>query len=228
MYEPFGSWLRPLRFDDITCPLRSCFRYVWPGSFAGVPDEDSQERQRLLDLVVEHCLAEGVAELTLRRVGRAVGSNNRMLLYYFESKEQLIASTLVHAAQRFPQFQHAFELLDVADRPFDRRLDDTWKALSADVNLPFIRLFFEIFGLAAHQPGRFDVFLGSVGHDWADRVAGALRRHGVPPAAARDTGRQIVALWRGLQLDLLSSADRRHIDRAHTAAARRIAAQLEL
>jgi len=186
--------------------------------------EDSQERQRLLELVAGYCLEHGVADLTLRRVGQAVASNNRMLLYYFGSKEQMISAALNTASQRFPELRKAFDLLDVPGRPLERRLDAAWRALSADANLPFIRLFFEVFGLAAHQPGRFDDFLGRVGHDWAGRVAVVLRREGLRPADARRTGREVVALWRGLQLDLLSSGDRRRVDRTHATAAARIAA----
>jgi AcrR family transcriptional regulator len=188
--------------------------------------EDSKERRRLLDLVAGYCIEHGVADMTLRRVAEAVGSNNRMLLYYFGSKEQMIATALIAAGERFPLVLQSFERLESTDGPLDRRLDAAWRSLSADVNLPFIRLFFEVFGLAIHQPGRFDEFLGSVSHQWADRVTAVLRREGMTAAAARRTGREVVALWRGLQLDLVSGHERGPLDRAHAAAASRIAAAL--
>ncbi len=182
----------------------------------------SPEHERLLDLVAAYCLDHGVADLTLRGVARAVGSNNRMLLYYFGSKEAMISAALQQAAQRFPQLLNAFELLEQPSRTLPERLDDTWKAISADVNLPFIRLFFEVFGLAAHQPGRFDAYLGSVGHEWSARVAAIFQREGATPAAARRIGTEIVALWRGLQMDLLSSGERKRIDRTHREAMNRL------
>lgn len=189
------------------------------------PGHGSSERQRLLALVADHCVEHGVAELTLRRVAEAVGSNNRMLLYYFGSKEQLISAALIAAGSRFPLVLQSFEELE-DDRPLERRLDAAWRSLSADVNLPYIRLFFEVFGLAVHQPGRFDEFLGSVSHQWADRVTAVLRREGMTKAAAARTAREIVGLWRGLQLDLVSGHERGPLDRAHAAAAARIAASL--
>lgn len=195
-----------------------------PGMFPAVV-EDSAERRRLLDLLAGHCIEHGVAELTLRRAAEAVGSNNRMLLYYFGSKEQMIATALIAAGERFPLVLRSFEQLE-ADGPLADRLHAAWRSLSADVNLPFIRLFFEVLGLAIHQPGRFDGFLGSVSHQWADRVTAVLRREGLTAAAARRTGREIVALWRGLQLDLVSGHERGALDRAHAAAARRIAASV--
>jgi AcrR family transcriptional regulator len=188
-------------------------------------DEVSSERERLLALVAGYCVEHGVAELTLRRVAEAVGSNNRMLLYYFDSKEQLISAALIAAGARFPLVLRSFEELE-DDRPLGRRLDAAWRSLSADVNLPYIRLFFEVLGLAIHQPGRFDEFLGSVSHQWADRLTAVLRREGMTSTAAARTGREIVALWRGLQLDLVSGHERGPLDRAHAAAAARIAASI--
>jgi AcrR family transcriptional regulator len=44
------------------------------------------ERERLLGLVAGYVLEHGIADLTLRRLAAAIGSNNRMLLYYFGSR----------------------------------------------------------------------------------------------------------------------------------------------
>lgn len=184
--------------------------------------QEATGREQLLDGIADYCLAHGVADLTLRSVGRAVGSNNRMLLYYFGSKEAMISAALQHAGARFPDIHEAFELLRQPDRPLTDCLDDTWRAISAEANLPFTRLFFEVFGLAAHQPGRFDAFLGSVGHDWSAEVASVFRRAGTTPARARRIGIEIVALWRGLQMDLLSGGDRARIAKAHREAVNRV------
>jgi AcrR family transcriptional regulator len=178
-------------------------------------------REQLLDGIADYCLEHGVAELTLRSVGRAVGSNNRMLLYYFGSKEAMISAALKHAGSRFP-IHRAFEALGRSERPIAGRLDDTWRAISAEANLPFIRLFFEVFGRAAHEPARFEAYLDSVGHDWSAEVAAAFRAAGTPTAAAQRIGTEIVALWRGLQIDLLSGGDRARINRTHRDAVNRL------
>jgi AcrR family transcriptional regulator len=188
--------------------------------------EESQERQRLLDLVAGYCLENGVADFRLRRVAEAVGSNNRMLLYYFGSKEELIASALFAAAERFPRVRGSFDVMETSSAPLEQRLVAAWRSLSAEENRPFIGLFFEVVGLAIHQPGRFDEFLASVSHQWADRMAAVLRDEGLDRAAAARTGREIVALWRGLQLDLVSGHPRRPLDAANAAAAARIAAMV--
>jgi len=184
---------------------------------------DPDERQRLLTLIADFCLEHGVGDLTLRSVGKAIGTNNRMLLYYFSSKEKLIAEALAEAVSRFPGIVGTLDFLDDHQHPLEVRLDNAWQALSAEM-VP-MRLFFEVFGLAAHHPGRFDGYLHVVGQEWTDRVAKALRADGVSAPDARLLGREIVALWRGLQFDLISSGERRAVDATHTAAARAIAAR---
>jgi len=180
------------------------------------------ESDRLLRLTAGYVLEHGIAGLTLRRLSTAIGSNNRMLLYYFGSKEQLIAHALLFASTGFPALSSAISALDGSE-PLVDRLNACWAGIAAPENLPFHRLFFEVFGVAAHQPGRFDEFLASVGHDWVNQVAGYLRADGVPPSTAASLARELVALWRGLQFDLLSTGDADTVAATHSAAARAFA-----
>jgi AcrR family transcriptional regulator len=165
------------------------------------------ERDRLLRLIADYVLQHGIAGMTLRGLGTAIGTNNRMLLYYFGSKEQLIGQALTAAAQRFPAFTAAMAALDDPGVALVDRLLAAWRGIAAPENLPFLRLFFEVFGQAAHNPGRFDGFLARVGHDWTNQVAASLRADGVPEPDASALAREIVAVWRGLQFDLLSTGD---------------------
>jgi AcrR family transcriptional regulator len=177
------------------------------------------ERDRLLRLAADHVLEQGIAEMTLRGLGAAIGTNNRMLLYYFGSKEKLIEQALLEASRRFPAFAVAMTALDEPGTPLVDRLLNCWRGIAAPENLPFHRLFFEIFGQAAHNPGRFDEFLARVGHDWTNQVATALRAEGVPAAPAARSAREIVALWRGLQFDLISTGDHEAVTATYAAAA---------
>ncbi|GAA1293267.1 TetR family transcriptional regulator [Pseudonocardia aurantiaca] len=189
----------------------------------GVGAGAEPERDRLLRLTVDYVLEHGVADMTLRGLGRAIGTNNRMLLYYFGSKEQLIGQALNVASQRFPAFTAAMTALDDSGTPLVERLLAAWRGIAAPENLPFLRLFFEIFGQAAHNPGRFDDFLARVGHDWTNQVTGALRAEGVPDPAAGALAREVVALWRGLQFDLLSTGDAAAVAASYAATAQAFA-----
>ncbi len=183
---------------------------------------DIPERERLRALVADYCIENGVANLTLRSVSRAVGTNNRMLLYYFGSKEELIHEALQEAKARYPLIRDVFQSLEDPERPFDDRVLAAWKMISADENLPFLRLFFEVFGLAVREPDRYSHFIDS-GRIWSRRTAEVLRAEGVPTDDARVMSRELVGLWRGLQFDLLASGSRRAIDATYEAAAKNFA-----
>ena len=47
-------------------------------------------RERLLESVVQHFAADGLADQSLRRIAEAIGTSHRMLLYHFGSKDGLL------------------------------------------------------------------------------------------------------------------------------------------
>jgi AcrR family transcriptional regulator len=178
-------------------------------------DVPPTERDRLLGLVVDYVLAHGVASLTLRALAAAIGSNNRMLLYYFGSKDQLTMDALEAASSRFPRFRSISQLLRTSPAELESRLSDAWDGISAAETRPFARLFFEVFGLAVNQPEVYGAWLENVAHELVADVAATFQREGMRAGAAQVLARELVGCWRGLQMDLLSSTDER---RAHLAA----------
>jgi AcrR family transcriptional regulator len=180
------------------------------------------ERDRLRSLVTDYCLENGVATLTLRSLSDAVGTNNRMLLYYFDSKEQMIAEALTEAKARFPGVETAFDVLADRDAPLVDRLQAAWRSIAAPGNVAYLGLFFEVFGLAVREPDRYSDFIDG-GRSWSRRVASVLRAEGVPTSEARSMARELVALWRGMQFDLLANGNRRAVETMHDDAAERFA-----
>ncbi|MWV58989.1 hypothetical protein [Rathayibacter sp. VKM Ac-2754] len=170
-------------------------------------------RTQLLERIVDHVLENGVATVSLRSLARAADSNNRMLLYYFGSRAALLSEAMVVAARRFPDMQRAADELLVADRTLGERLDHSWEALASSANRPFLRLFFQVFGLAAFEQAeewremraRFDEFL-------QPELRRALAESGVPDDEVQVAAREIVALWRGLEILLISIEDDAGVD----------------
>ncbi|HWG26323.1 TetR/AcrR family transcriptional regulator [Actinospica sp.] len=178
-------------------------------------DVPQTERERLLGLAVDYVLSNGVASLTLRGLATAIGSNNRMLLYYFGSKDQLTMDALDAAASRFPRFRSISQHLRSSPADLETRLSEAWDGISAAETRPFARLFFEVFGLAVNRPDSYGAWLEQVAHGLVDDVTATLEREGMRRASAEVLARELVGCWRGLQMDLLSSSDER---RAHLAA----------
>ncbi|MBW4042204.1 MAG: TetR/AcrR family transcriptional regulator [Acidobacteria bacterium] len=169
-------------------------------------------RDRLLERVADHVLEHGATDLSLSELARAVGSNNRMLLYHFGSKEEALRQATLVAFERFPHLEGALRRLGEADRPLRARLLGAWQDIAHEDNLPFLALFFQAFGVALYHPERNRELLVRLGLEWVADVRAVLEREGVEQAAAERLATQLVAEWRGLQFALLSGADRSVLD----------------
>lgn len=57
-------------------------------------------RAELVSRLADSLLADGLAAASLRSLAKAAGTSDRMLLYYFPTKEALMTAALVHLADR--------------------------------------------------------------------------------------------------------------------------------
>jgi AcrR family transcriptional regulator len=172
-------------------------------------------RERLLERIADHVLEHGATDLSLSELARAVGSNNRMLLYYFGAKEEALRQATLVAFERYPHLEGALRRLGHADRPLRARLLAAWQDIAHPDNLPFLALFFQAFGVALYHPDRNRELLLRLGVEWVAEVRGVLEGEGVERASAERIATQLVAAWRGLQFALLSGADRAALDESY-------------
>jgi AcrR family transcriptional regulator len=179
-----------------------------------MPAPPSRERHRLLSLVADHILERGVNDLSLSSVARAIGSNNRMLLYYFGSKDELLDEAALTALERFPGIHHLMGELD-EDGPAGALLQRAWLRIAERRNRPFLRLFFELFCLNTLHPGRNAGYFRRIATQWPEGVARLLVREGYDETTAHECSVAVVALWRGLQISLLAGADPETLRAAH-------------
>jgi len=168
--------------------------------------DNTPERQRLLDLVVELILRDGVIDLSLSAISRAIGSNNRMLLYYFGSKQKLIDEASDVAFNSFPRLRDMFARL-TAPGDLEERLLTAWDDLADPDSRPFVRLFFQRFGIALREPDEWVDFTEQVGREWVVALRDALVTEGLTPERAQSAATRVVALFRGLQFLLLTGVD---------------------
>ncbi|WP_035696951.1 TetR/AcrR family transcriptional regulator [Glycomyces tenuis] len=166
-------------------------------------------RQKLLAAVIDHAAGHGFAGKSLREIAAGTGTSHRMLLYHFESREGLIAAIVSDMERR----QHELLVALAAEARTPRELMAAlWTELSEPRMLPFVRLFFEVVGLAA---GGRRHLLPDLTDAWLDHAMKAATAVGMEadPALLRAG----VAVTRGLLLDLVAGADRRAVDAAHEA-----------
>ena len=61
-----------------------------------------ERRSVIVDRLADHVLAHGLVSASLRPLAKAAGTSDRMLLYYFADKSELLAATLQRIAERSP------------------------------------------------------------------------------------------------------------------------------
>lgn len=59
-----------------------------------------ERRSAIVDRLADHVLAHGLVSASLRPLAKAAGTSDRMLLYYFTDKSELLAATLQRIAER--------------------------------------------------------------------------------------------------------------------------------
>jgi AcrR family transcriptional regulator len=137
-------------------------------------------RAQLLDALADHMLSAGLAGSSLRPLARAAGTSDRMLLYYFPTKQALVAETLGHVATRMAGLllQGSPPVRLPADRLLplllERTLDPAFR--------PYLGLFLEV----ASRAARGDALCRTVGHQVAEGfVAWIETQLDAPPGATR-------------------------------------------
>jgi AcrR family transcriptional regulator len=186
-------------------------RTVWYDRPVG-RGEGSDARERLLEATIEYVSQHGIIDRSLRQLAAEIGTSHRMLVYHFGSKEGLLVEVVRAVEARQLEAMEALaadEGLDPADqfRRMSRRLTDP-KLRGNE------RLFFELYAQALHGSAPASVLLPEVVHAWLAPLTELSVRYGVPPERAADHARLMLAVARGLLLDLVATGERRAIDRA--------------
>jgi AcrR family transcriptional regulator len=173
---------------------------------------EPERRENTLARATDYVLAHGLSGLSLRPLAAALAISTRMLLYDFGSKENLIAAILAEArrretallAEHAPSTDSASELLH-----------GMWAWISAPERRPFLRLFFEIYLDAATHPQAYAEHGRTMVTDWLDSIGRAFTPSTTDQGDPAVTT-LIIAVIRGLLLDLLATNDQHRTDQALT------------
>lgn len=173
------------------------------------PDEG--RRRELLEACVDYVCRHGLADLSLRPLAKAVGSSPRVLLHYFESKENLVVEIVLHGRARQQAMMARLKLTDLAPRDVLRKL---WREWSKPEWEALTRLSFEIYALALQDRSRFPGYLDRSVNEWLRALEKCAQAPGRSRSDARSHATLLVAGFRGFLLDLVATRDRARIDRA--------------
>jgi AcrR family transcriptional regulator len=182
------------------------------------PTSAGSAKDLLLDQVVDHFVADGMGDLSLRKIAAAIGTSHRMLLYHFGSKDGLLLEVVraVDARTR-AQFGHGAEI------ETDQVIREMWQFVADPAQGDFERLFFALYGRALQGDAQVRPLLGESIASWLEANDALAAARGIPPDQARVHARLGLAVVRGLLLDLLATGDRAGVDASLEVFARRYA-----
>ncbi|MFJ8010265.1 TetR/AcrR family transcriptional regulator [Streptomyces fagopyri] len=171
---------------------------------------DPAKRRDLLDRVRAHVVRNGLAGLSLRPLARALGTSDRMLLYYFGSKERMVAEALTVYERR--PILHARNLLDSNGSPRDpaalrRFVEETWRQLSAPDMRATLPLYLEIMAAGLLHPDRYGPVVRDTLNEWRRLFASVFRDLGMTEAQARTEATLLVDAAFGLLIAPLTDGD---------------------
>jgi len=178
-------------------------------------------RERLLDAVIDHFTAEGLADQSLRRIAAAIGTSHRMLLYHFGSKDGLLLA-VVGAVEARTRARFAAIGAD-AGGDTDELVRRMWDYVADPSLADFERLFFALYGRALQGDASTLPLLRHDLENWVDANVALSGAVGIPADVARVHARLGLAVTRGLLLDLLATGDRAGTEAALDVFARRYA-----
>ena len=105
------------------------------------------KKQLIIERIADHLLAEGLNKTGLRLLAQVAGTSDRMLIYYFGSKEALLDEVLGTIAANVTVQLDA--LLGTQPRPAGELLAQLTSLTMNESFAPAVQLWFELVGLAA-------------------------------------------------------------------------------
>ena len=177
-----------------------------------MPRSRSRRREDLLNASIEYLLENGVADLSLRPLAAKVGSKARLLIYHFGSRDALITEAMLVVRERV-QENFAALVRNSRDLTPSQVVRDFWAWATSRQHDRYLRLFFEVHGLALQNPKQYGRYLEGAFTTWVERMGAVL-----PTTLSRTKRRALASLAVGtvvgLMLDYLSSGDKKRTSNA--------------
>ncbi len=154
-------------------------------------------RAELAEGATDYAVEHGLIGLSLRPLAVALGTSDRMLLYHFRGKDDLVATILRTSAQRSVASIRALP----PSRDLRSAVLDLWRASSTGPLQACQRLYVEAasLGIFGHEPYATEV--RGANAIWMSALADHLAAVGLTTAAARQAANLVDAAFMGLQLD---------------------------
>ena len=154
-------------------------------------------REELAEAATDYALEHGLIGLSLRPLAEALGTSDRMLLYHFDDKDDLVATILRTTSAR--SAQNLREL--PAPRDLRSAVIELWRAVTTGPQERCQRLYVEAAALGLFGREPYASAVRETNAAWVSAVSAHFERAGLGRAAARQATVLVDATFMGLQLD---------------------------
>jgi AcrR family transcriptional regulator len=157
----------------------------------------TERRQVLAEAATDYVLEHGLLDLSLRPLAKALGTSDRMLLYHFRDKPDLVATVL-----RVSNDRSVSAIREMAPSAgAHAAVLDLWSVISAVEQARCQRLYVEAAALGVLGVEPYASVVAEANQVWLKALADHLATSGVPARQAARAARLVEAAFMGLQLD---------------------------
>lgn len=180
---------------------------------AGSPRGEARRRD-LLDRVVDDLAANGLVDFSLRRAARAAGTTHKVLLYYFDGVDDLLAQAMVKLRER-----RVVSSQRAADQAQPQTLAARIRAVWSAVMGAEFRVLGQSVGLTMYDPERY----AGLGISASEQYMSALLAICPPDWSEqrkREVAEMVMAVLRGFTVEFLTSGNSAAVEAGFAALAR--------
>jgi AcrR family transcriptional regulator len=159
---------------------------------------ETSRREELAQAATDYVLEHGLIGLSLRPLAAALGTSDRMLLYHFAGKDDLVATVLR------VNNDHAVETIRALPPARDVRAAvlQLWKAVTQPAMVGCQRMYVEAAALGLFGQEPYASVVGAANEVWMRAVADHLVASGASPRRAARATALLDSAFSGFQLDL--------------------------
>lgn len=161
-------------------------------------------RQVLLESVTDDLSANGLVDFSLRRAARAAGTTHKVLLYYFDSADDLLTQAILRLRDR--RIGNAMAAA-ATGQSLSARVRAVWPALIGEES----RVLDQAIGLMMYDPDRYATLGRGASQQYMPSLL-AMCPPDWPEQRKVEVSEMILAALRGFLIDRLTSADTTGVD----------------
>lgn len=135
-------------------------------------DKVAIKKQQIIEHITQHMIVNGLSDLGLRKLAAVAGTSDRMLIYYFETKDALIGEVLHAIASNFTVQLDA--ILGQHKRSAKTLLTELLTLGDSQQFNLVIQLWFEVVGLAARGQEPYAVNATAIATSWLQWIESRL------------------------------------------------------